>query len=343
VIKSARLIDSYEKILGYWNTNMFIRAAIIKYFEMKSSVHIAVVLSHFKKVKCLLIIWPLVCSYSILGQPPYELSANVYRIPYVNSTAMTVSRDHFTHTSTQGDVTGRYDLVATGLGAGCGKYKLAAAAKGIVRRVVDSHNTNCEASGCDDYNNYVWIEHASGEWTKYTHMKQYSASQDAGIAVGDTVCAGTFLGYECDIGFASGQHLHFEVRRPLNPATISISVKGGFMARGDALHLIPVINSISKHYLEAGDSWTASGSNSCTSTNITVPSISMPDSAFKIYMASTDIITNNNTVIFQNGSNGILHAGNSITITPGFKAVAGSYFNARIGSCAPTTIPGTCN
>ncbi len=293
-------------------------------------------------MKHFIVILLLGLSNIILAQPPYELSTNIYRIPYVSSTLMSVSRDHFTHTSTQGDVTGRYDLVGTGLGTGCTKYKLAAAAKGIVRRVVDNHNTNCGTDGCDDYNNYVWIEHANGEWTKYTHMKQYSASQDAAIAVGDTVCAGTFLGYECDIGFASGQHLHFEVRRPLNPATITISVKGGFMARADALHLIPVINSISKHYFDAGDSLTASSSNACTNTNITVPSISMPDSTFKIYMASTDILTNNNTVTFQNGSNGMFHAGNSITITPGFRASAGSYFHARIGNCAPATTPGNC-
>lgn len=278
------------------------------------------------------------------AQPPYELSKNIYRIPYDNGTVMKVSRDHFTHTSPDGDVTGRYDLVGTGQGSGCSIYRLVAAAAGIVRRVVDNHNTfppGCDPN-CSDYNNYVWIEHANGEWTKYTHMKQYSASVDAGIAVDDTVCAGTFLGYECNIGQADGQHLHFEVRRPLT-ANITISVNGGFMNRNDADHLVPVFNSFSKHYFEDNDTWTASSSNACTNTNISVPAFTMTDSTFKIYMASADITTSSNQVVFNNGSDGMFHAGNSITLSPGFRAATGSYFHARIGNCSTTAFPGGCH
>jgi len=287
----------------------------------------------------------LLCGYSAKAQPPYTLSENVYRVPYDNSTSMQVSRDHFTHTNPSFDVTGRYDLVGVGGGSGCSVYRLVAAAPGIIRRVVDHHDTHppdCDPD-CQDFNNYVWIEHANGEWTKYTHMKKNSASVDAGLVVGDTVCAGKFLGYECNIGQADGNHLHFEVRRPINPATIVISVAGGFMDRADALHLVPVINSISKHYFVDGDLWTGSGSNSCTNTNITVPAISMADSTFRIYMASTDILTNNNSVVYNNQSNGMFHAGNSITMTPGFNAKSGSYFHARIGNCSPTPFPGGCN
>jgi Peptidase family M23 len=280
-----------------------------------------------------------------LAQPPYQISGNVYRIPYDNGTQMTVSRDHFTHTHPNFDVTGRYDLVGFGQGSGCNVYRLVAAAPGIIRRIVDTHNIrppDCDPD-CSDFNNYVWIEHANGEWSKYTHMKQNSVTQDAGLIVGDTVCAGTFLGYECDVGQADGRHLHFEVRHPNDPANVVISVAGGGMQRADALHYVPVINSISKHYLEDEDSWAGSGSNACTNTNITVPAITIQDSGFKIYMASSDIITNNNQVLYQNGSNGMLHAGNSITITPGFWATAGSYFHARIGNCGPTAFPGGCN
>jgi len=39
----------------------------------------------------------------------------------------------------------------------------------------------------------------------------------------------------------------------------------------------------------------------------------------------------------------MFHAGNSITITPGFTAAAGTYFHARIGNCSSTSFPGGCN
>lgn len=281
----------------------------------------------------------------IKGQPPFELSRNIYRVPYDNGVLMTVSRDHYTHTHPTADVTGRYDLVGSGQGTGCSVYRLVSAAPGIIRRIVDNHNTrppSCDPD-CQDFNNYVWIEHANGEWNKYTHMKQNSATKDAGLTVGDTVCAGTFLGFECDVGQANGRHLHFEVRRPNNPAKVTISVAGGFMARPDALHYITVINSASKHYFEDGDIWIGSASNSSTNTNITVPALTMSASAIKAYMASADIITNNNSVLFQNGSNGLFHAGSSIVMPPGFEAKGGSYFHARIGTCSPTAFPGGCN
>lgn len=275
------------------------------------------------------------------SQPRFELSRNVYRLPYSNGTGMKVNRDHFTHTSPDGDVTGRYDLVGTGEGSGCSVYRIVAAAAGIVRRVVDNHNTSC--SSCSDDNNYVWIEHANGEWTKYTHMKRFSASQDAGLVVGDTVCAGKFLGYECDIGAATGQHLHFEVRRPNNPGNINISVNGGFMDRNDAMHYVPVINSISKHYMEDNDTWTATNSNACTNVTINVPATTINNDGYKVYMASADIHTGSNNVVFRNGASGVFHAGNSITFTAGFTAEPGSYFHAKIGSCATTPFPGGCN
>lgn len=298
-------------------------------------------------MKNILHILLLTCLFFYVGifkgssQPTFELSRNVYRLPYDNGTVMIVGRDHFTHTSPDVDVTGRYDLNGTLQTGNCSSYRIVSAAAGIVRRVVDNHNTTC--ASCSDDNNYVWIEHANGEWTKYTHMKQYSASVTAGIAEGDTVCAGTFLGYECQIGAASGRHLHFEVRHPNDPNNVVISVNGGFMARQDAAHFVPVINTISKHYMEDGDTWLASSSTTCTSTNITVPISTIVNNAFKIHMASSTIITNSNSVIFQNGANGVFHAGTSVTFTPGFNAQPGSYFHAKIGGCSTTAFPGGCN
>jgi hypothetical protein len=50
---------------------------------------------------------------------------------------------------------------------------------------------------------------------------------DAGRAVGDAVEAGTFLGFEDEVGCADGKHLHFEVGVPTDPANPINS--GGFL------------------------------------------------------------------------------------------------------------------
>ena len=70
---------------------------------------------------------------------------------------------------------------------------------------------------CQNYNNYVWLRHANGEWTKYTHMATGSVSGGPGnLSVGDTVLVGQTLGIEADIGSAGGRHLHHEVAVPTN-------------------------------------------------------------------------------------------------------------------------------
>lgn len=283
----------------------------------------------------------LLSALQLAGQPQFELSRNVYRLPYQSGITVTVNNDHYTH-----DPLGRYDLKGSGNGSDCStNYPIVAAAEGIIRRIVDNHSVHgpdC-SSNCTDYNNYVWIEHANGEWTKYSHMKYHSTTVDAGLSVGDQVCAGTFLGYECDIGQASGPHLHFEVRHPNDPANVQISTAGGFMS--DADHRIPVINTISKHYLSDGDSWIASGSTACASTDIVMfTGTTIMNNGIRAYMASGTIATVPGIAfIFQGGANGLFSAGGSITLSPGFTASAGSYFEARIGSCATTNMTGSCN
>lgn len=280
----------------------------------------------------------------LMAQPRFELSRNIYRIPYASGTKVKITNDHFTH-----DPLGRYDMIGIEGGVSCTAqgYKIVAAAAGVIRRIVDTHDihgSDCTAEdddcGYDQYNNYIWIEHANGEWSKYTHMMKNSISQNAGLQVGDTVCAGTFLGYECDIGQASGPHLHFEVRHPNNPGNIDISTAGGFM--NDAQHRIPVINSISLHYFSENDVWTASGSASCPASVEVQPFLAINRSV-QIYMAASTLSTVDHSITYKDGSNGLLQAGKSITITPGFSALAGSYFQARIRSCGTTPFPGGCN
>ena len=290
-------------------------------------------------MKTLALITIFFCGLSFaVAQPQFELSRNIYRIPYASGTSIKITNDHFSH-----DPQGRYDMIGTGNGSSCSiNYKIVAAAAGVVRRIVDRHDVHgpdCDTD-CADYNNYIWIEHANGEWSKYTHMMKNSISVSAGLTVGDTICAGTFLGYECEIGHASGPHLHFEVRHPNNPANIQIDVAGGFMH--DAVHYIPVINSIFTHYFSDNDTWTASGSSSCT-TNQIVPGLITVNGTVRVYMASSAVTTDNHNITYVSGSNGLFQAGNSVTITPGFTANAGSYFHARIDDCGTTPFPGGCN
>jgi hypothetical protein len=113
-----------------------------------------------------------------------EFSYGVYRLPFADGTSVFVSRDHLTHTPAPM----RLDLVGTG---GGGNYAVVAAADGTIRAIVDTNTTSCPS--CTAANNYVWIEHPNGEWTKYTHFKTDSVATKAKLTVGQKVCAGTYL------------------------------------------------------------------------------------------------------------------------------------------------------
>jgi hypothetical protein len=150
-------------------------------------------------------------------------SKGVYRIPFESGTSVKITNDFLTHSPL-----GRIDMVGTGGST----YKIVAAADGTVRYVVDSFNKQVESgSGEPCTNNYVWIEHANGEWTKYSHMQKDSTTVKAKIKVGQKVKAGTYLGDEGKVGCASGNHLHFEVGVP--KATDPVSTTGGFLNDND--------------------------------------------------------------------------------------------------------------
>lgn len=191
----------------------------------------------------------LLCSHSAFA---VDTSKGVYRIPYADGTEVRVSNDHTDH-----DPIGRIDMG----GRGGGTYRIVAAADGTVRHVVDGFDKRI--SGCKDLaasekkNNYVWIEHANGEWTKYTHMTKGSSSGKAGLKVGEFVKAGTYLGDEGDVGCASGDHLHFEVGVP--KASGGISAVGGFLTDngGSARNRIPRICGIDGGIFESGATYDA--------------------------------------------------------------------------------------
>lgn len=151
-------------------------------------------------------------------------SAGRYRLPYVTAAAVSVGNDHRTHTPP-----GRIDMTRR-YGA-----PVVAAASGTIRAVVDANTVRrCQDDAtvvgrCSDYNNYVWIQHANGEWTKYTHLQTGSVTA-RGWKVGSRVTAGATIGLEGDVGAASGSHLHFEVAVPTDPNDLTpFSVKGGFI------------------------------------------------------------------------------------------------------------------
>lgn len=191
------------------------------------------------------------------GHSP-TFSSGIYRVPYADGTEVTVNNDAHNHNDA-------YDLTA---GADA---EIVAAASGWIRAIVDQHGeepnpgdgedingdpqddslehacgnndpTETVVGSCGDYNNYVWIEHPNGEWTKYTHLGTGTVGLDApagfGWEVGDWINAGQVIGLENDIGQAtsSGQpgdrafHLHWEVAIPDDPnEPMPFCELGGFM------------------------------------------------------------------------------------------------------------------
>jgi hypothetical protein len=284
------------------------------------------------KMKNYIVISAVLFATNAAAQPLFEMSRNIYRVPYLSGLDVHISRDQFNHSPQ-----GRFDMSGTGNGSSCSNnYSIVAAAAGYVRRIVDNHDVHGPSctENCSDFNNYVWIEHANGEWTKYSHMKKNSTSVNAGLIVGEFVNAGQLLGYECEIGAASGPHLHFEVRHPNDPANVQISTLGGFMS--DADHRISVICGQSKNYWEAGDDITSAA---CSACNVAV-SLFMSNQTFgvnKVYARLVGgAITTSANLTFSSTSSTMLQSSTGITFGPGLLITQGAYFNAGIGACTTT-------
>jgi hypothetical protein len=180
-----------------------------------------------------------------------DMSEGLYRIPFQDGTEVVVTRDHIDHRGHD-----KIDMVGNN-----GNF-VVAAADGIVRFVVDDNDINCSndedsnlppGTECSDFNNYVWIEHPNGEWTRYAHLQFRSVSEGANLGVGDHVRRGTLLGFEGNTGFANGTHLHFEVGVPSDPAN-PINLEGGSL-RGE--NLIPRMCDIVDNAFETGLAYVA--------------------------------------------------------------------------------------
>lgn len=259
-------------------------------------------------------------SYYAFGQPAFSLSNGVYRIPYADSTEVSVTRDHITH-----DPAGRIDMHGIN---GTSPYKVVAAANGTIRYVDDSHeNADCDTTtGCAPCNNYVWIEHPNGEWSKYTHFIKGSVS-DLGWEAGDPICVGDYLGDEGDIGCASGVHLHFEIAVP-DDLTNPFDTIGGYI---NGVNLIPVICGIDNRFFFDGGEYMAlpCDETGCDDEIVLEDTILQP---VFVFMAATSITALGETAP-NTGSAGLFQAGQMIRLSPNFAITKGTEFNGRIGPC----------
>lgn len=162
----------------------------------------------------LVVVCGFVFATSSLAAPPPPASTQetkpsegIYRLPFADGTKVKVFDDFRTHRPV-----GRMDLFAI---EGREPYRVIAAAAGRIVAIQDGYDEQQSGrAAADCHNNYVWIAHANGEWTNYSHVAHGSVTQKAKLKVGDRVEAGQYIGDEDAIGCAMLKHVHFEVAAP---------------------------------------------------------------------------------------------------------------------------------
>lgn len=88
----------------------------------------------------------------------------------------------------------------------CWGQPIRAAMGGVVRQVQDQlPDNNGMLQDRNEGNNEITIEHPNGVFTRYAHMRQFSAR----VRVGDPVAAGTVIAEVGNAGASSEPHLHF--------------------------------------------------------------------------------------------------------------------------------------
>jgi hypothetical protein len=269
----------------------------------------------------------LIISFNPLKSQHFEFSRGLYRIGYENNVVTTVNSDVYTH-----DPLGKYDLVTD-----ANDPDIVAAADGWIRWIKEDESDDCHPLGdgnpcCWWKNNYVIMEHPNGEWTGYTHIQQWSAT-NAGIEVGDWVTVGTPIGIEGTVGCSTGDHLHFEISRP-EDTTDPFDTIGGFLS-GHGELLIPVTCGIlpNNPWLTHGD---VRISSPCDDNCQTAWEVNNSVGNGQSFIARADqyVVTGTSQdVIFSNGSTTQFRAGDYITLKPGFHVKAGSKFAAILRDC----------
>ena len=303
------------------------------------------------------------------------VAKGVYRMPYANGTTVQITGDHTNH-GNNNPMNGslgfrnRLDMIGTS----GGEYDLVAAADGIIRLIEDSNTLWCPNDPSDNgnaicgadpnccerdnavcnagcANNYVWIEHANGEWSKYSHPRTGTVLAQ-NWTEGDFISAGQKLGVEGKIGFASDDHLHFEIAEPrqrkgtYNPNDINdpdhpIDTDGFLKGDGDTTDPAYSLENRVLYFCqlglmldnESGDAVACDGA--CGNANLTIGN-TIADDQVSYVQVSNDLTVDGMTV--EAGGGAAVRGGNSVTILPGFHAEGSSYFSASV---APCDSPGT--
>lgn len=85
--------------------------------------------------------------------------------------------------------------------------KILAARDGIVIKVIDTYNKQCNTQECEKYNNLIYVYHDDGTIAEYVHIKLKGAI----VKVGDIVKQGQIIAESGNVGWSTGPHLHFSV------------------------------------------------------------------------------------------------------------------------------------
>ncbi len=299
-----------------------------------------------------LLIWSLAESSVVWAQADtLPVSLGRYRLPYANATEVRAINDHTNHPS----ALNRIDLG----GLGGGPYVIVAAAPGWLRIIEDDNTLWCPAatginpdpcgalpptqccersdiscnSGCR--NNYVWIEHPNGEWTKYSHMNTGSVAAN-GHQLNDFVASGEALGIQGRIGFAGGPHLHFEVARP-HDGIASFASDGFLVGDGDPSSSDYNRQNRIAAYCNGGAPIWSDGEDrvaaNCPAACISAQAPSDVIGAGTVVHRQANTITPSAAHRVLSGGGEGLFAATRITLGPGFRANQESYFSAAIGPC----------
>jgi hypothetical protein len=292
-----------------------------------------------------------------------------YRLPYANGTDVRANNDHRSHPAARN----RMDLG----GRNGGPYTIVAAADGWLRIIEDDNTLWCPDvdpgdpdpcagvanccevddascnSGCR--NNYIWIEHPNGEWSKYTHVRTGSVAAN-GHQTGDFVQAGEALGIEGQVGFAGGPHLHFEVALPIHGID-SIS-SSGFLTDDDdpATDSFPDTDNNPNDYNRqnrvvafctggASGIWLAGtqvAAANCTQSCVAVLSPNAAAAAGSVTHGQANLVTPTANFRVNAGAGRGVLAQTRVTLQPGFVVQEDGFFVASIGACdAPGSLIAT--
>jgi hypothetical protein len=92
-----------------------------------------------------------------------------------------------------------------------GVFDVVAARGGTVTHVKIDSTTGCGSNTCQNYANYLVIDHGDGTQSTYLHLKGFSL--DPSVTCGATVAQGQRLATVGSTGWSTGTHLHFQVSK----------------------------------------------------------------------------------------------------------------------------------